>query len=53
MIYALFALSIVQTLLLILIALFVVETHTGVKWLHDVLIPFMTSLSRFINPEKK
>jgi Na+-transporting NADH:ubiquinone oxidoreductase subunit NqrB len=53
MLYALLALQIVDTLLLAVLALFMVETHTGVKWLHDVLIPFMTSLSRFINPEKK
>jgi Na+-transporting NADH:ubiquinone oxidoreductase subunit NqrB len=53
MIYALLAVGIIQTLLLMVIALYVVETHTDTKWLRDTLIPFMASLSRFINPGKQ
>lgn len=30
-----------------------IGNNTKLEWLKQVLIPFMASLSRFINPEKK
>lgn len=53
MTYALLALQIINTLLLIVVAVWVIGNNTKLEWLKQTLIPFMASLSRFINPEKK
>lgn len=53
MTYALLALVIILVLLVVVMAWLLIEVLQRVDWLKNVLIPFMTSLSRFINPEKK
>jgi hypothetical protein len=53
MLYALLALLIVNTLLLCVVACWCVTNGMKLEWLKQVLIPFMASLTRFINPEKK
>lgn len=53
MIYILVALQILQVILLGLIAVMVLQNHTKMEWLRLTLIPFLTSLSRFLNPDKK
>lgn len=53
MTYAILALTIVNTLLLCVLTVWVIGNNTKLEWLKQVLIPFMASLSRFINPDKK
>lgn len=53
MIYANLALNVIEVLLLCVLAVWVIGNNTKLEWLKQTLIPFMASLSRFINPEKK
>lgn len=53
MTFATLALQIVDTLLLAVIAVWCISNGTKLEWLKVTLIPFLTSLSRFINREKK
>lgn len=53
MAYLNLALHIVEVILLLVIAVMVMQNHAKMEWLRLVLIPFLSSLSRFINPDKK
>lgn len=53
MAYVNLALHISEVLLLSVIAVMVLQNHSKMEWLRAVLIPFLSSLSRVVNPEKK